>query len=203
MKFKKHILATLLAIALALTLALPAMAADEPDPAMPVITVQPVGSSQRALRATFVISVQAHIPNGDDVGYTWYRNGERTGWAGENNGDNISVTLQMHVTNNTPETNSFYVVVHNLEDPERSVTSQTVQIELLPLSFSDKARIVLGDIFEPVGDFFVTVFAAILQIPLLIIAYPFAFLFEALFGVAFFGSLAGMGLYELIARLFR
>lgn len=57
---------------LMLGMATPAMAQDEADPAMPVITLQP--QPMTALCGMrFTLRVEAHCPNGDPVGYEWHR----------------------------------------------------------------------------------------------------------------------------------
>ena len=73
----KRILSVLLtlalALALALPLALPAFADGEPNPAMPVITVQPNPKDIRVkFGESFTLSAEAVIPNGDEVRYEWF-----------------------------------------------------------------------------------------------------------------------------------
>ena len=71
MKLTKHILAALLALALALTLALPVFAENEPNPVMPVITVQPVGQTIKH-GDSFTLSVEVSVPAGVKVvSYFW------------------------------------------------------------------------------------------------------------------------------------
>ena len=167
MKHTKKLLAALLSLALALALALPAMAEDEPDPAMPVITRQPVGGSQTGQNTTFTRYVQARIPNGDSIGYEWYRDGVLVEGA-----TGASITVELY----SPGTVDIYVVVYNLDNPEYHVTSQTIQLELKELSFWEKVRTTLNDLFVSGGNFF----GKALSIPLQIIAYPFVALFELL-----------------------
>jgi len=163
-QYLRTLLTCALILAMTLSFALPAFAEDnEPNPAVPVITVQPQGSSQKDSRATFSLSVGAHIPNGDAIGYAWYRDGAL---IPENETSAAAIRLT------TPGTASIYVVVYNLEHPERSVTSETVQIELRALSFWDKVRTTLSDISGAAGE--------VLQIPLKILAFPFVALIELL-----------------------
>jgi len=172
----KRFFSTLLACALTLALALSfiphAFAQDEPGPAMPVITVQPQGSSQKVARATFTLSVEAHIPSGDAIGYEWYRDGV----PAPINATGASMSLGL----TTPRTANIYVVVHNLDHPEYSVTSQTVQIELQALPFWDKVRVALGEFWNSAGNSAGKFLGGLLQLPLKIIAYPFVALIELL-----------------------
>ena len=75
MKLLKRLLVSLLVIALALGLALPAFAAD--DPAMPVITAQyeriiDLAILKKHPNPHIVQSVETNIPSGDPIGYQWY-----------------------------------------------------------------------------------------------------------------------------------
>ena len=114
----KRILSILLVLALAFTLALPAFAED-PDPAMPVITVQPEGVRVHPNR-TFVLSVEAYIPNGDPIRYLWYRD----------DGTAFASAAEVRRSESTLGTYNYYVVVINNANPEYSVTSETVQVEV-------------------------------------------------------------------------
>jgi len=161
MKHAKKLLALLLTIALALSLALPAFAEEEPNPAMPVITVQPQGGSQKAFRASFTVSVQAHIPNDDNIGYEWYRNGVLTRQTGASMNDGLS----------SPGTLEIYVVVYNRDNPEYRVTSQTVQCVLEELSFLEKVHLEVNGLFKPTG-FLAEIFWTIISIPLALLTLP-------------------------------
>jgi len=70
MKHTKRLLALLLALIMAFSLALPVLADDAPNPAMPVITKQP--QSVDASSKQFVLTIEAEILNGDPIGYQWY-----------------------------------------------------------------------------------------------------------------------------------
>ena len=131
MKQCKRLLALLLTLSLAFTLALPAFAED-PDPAMPVITVQPQ-SGQISLGGTYKHSVEASIPNGDEVGYRWYRNGEV-----------IAHTSSEWLSTNNRTTAEYYVVVYNVAQPELSVTSETARVEV-HLTLGERLGGILAD----------------------------------------------------------
>ena len=119
MKHTKKLLALLLALALGFTLALPAFAEDEPNPAMPVITVQPVGGRVKAGQE-FKFSVEAHIPNGDEIGFRWY--GSPRNPLVDAQTASIKLTF--------PGTYTYYVEAYNINNPEYAVTSQTVTVEV-------------------------------------------------------------------------
>ena len=145
MKPIKRLLALLLTLALAFALALPALAQDEePNPAMPVITVQPQGGRIR-LYESVTVSIQAHIPNGDEPGYLWhcrYSDGSEESWYG---GAQIEIY----------DAASCYVEVYNKANPEYRVTSATVQVELSWLAnliFSIPIEVIY--IFWAIQDFF-------------------------------------------------
>ena len=79
MKLFKRLLAVLLIFLLAFPVALAAFAedepAEEPNPAMPVITVQPVGGTVKK-GEKFTLSVQAHCPNGDKINWLYFHDWE-------------------------------------------------------------------------------------------------------------------------------
>ena len=128
MKHTKHALAVLLALVLALTLALPAFAADDPNPAMPVITVQPQSVRVKADR-DFTLSMKAHIPNGDEISYRWWWD---DGYSLHLLGGTEKITL-----NRNPDTCYIYVEVFNAVHPEYSVTSETVCVEVYRPRFEE------------------------------------------------------------------
>ena len=147
MKLKRP-LALLLSFVLAFSAALPALAQEDPpeesNPAMPVITVQPRGGRVK-LNRSFSLSVQAHSPNGDEVGYRWFRNDRPFGSS------QASVTLMA----NQFDTGDYHVEVYNRANPALSVTSETVRVEVYQTLFQ-KLRldvfleIVLAIVFAPV-----------------------------------------------------
>jgi len=125
----KKLLALLLTLALAFTLALPAFAED-PDPAMPVITRQPKGLRVRN-GESFTLSVEATIPNGDEIGYQWYIVSSSLGRdiAKE---DTAELTATIYGGQDYP----YYVEVYNRSNPELRVKSNTVHvIGYFPISF--------------------------------------------------------------------
>ena len=136
MKSTKRLLALLLIFALAFTLALPVFAEDEPDPAMPVITVQPQG--ERVLKEDlFLVKKKAHIPNGDEIGYQWYRNNTLLDGA---TGDSI--------IGNARETADYYVIAYNKANPELNVKSETARV-VVYVSFFLKMFNYVMMIFNP------------------------------------------------------
>ena len=75
MKHINRLLALLLSLVLVFNLALPVFAADDPNPAMPVITrdmildMRPIKYGEEF---TLTLSIEAEIPNGDPIAYQWY-----------------------------------------------------------------------------------------------------------------------------------
>jgi len=121
MKQSKRLLASLLALLLALGLGLPALAVDEPpeepDPAMPVITVQPYGAREGHLILSF--RVEAYIPNGDEPGFLWVGPGT----------DAYSEIRQNMYVFAVPGANDYYVEVYNRSSPEYRVVSDTASVD--------------------------------------------------------------------------
>ena len=118
----KRLLALLLicALAFAFALALPAFA--DGDPAMPVITAQPKGINIKWRMVNpkeVTLSVEAHIPNGDEIGYRWRENIR---------GNVIGDTQEIAVDGSTPGMRGYYVEVYNVSNPESYVTSETVLV---------------------------------------------------------------------------
>ena len=134
MKFKR-LLALLLTLLLAMGIAPFAFAQEDeplaPDPVAmtPVITQQPQGFRVSTVHgSTMPVRVQAHIPNGDTVGYRWYRNGELFT-------THESITLSTR----SPAAADYHVVVFNRDHPEYYITSETVRAEVYEASFFEKA----------------------------------------------------------------
>jgi len=125
MKHTKRLIALLLGIVLTFSLALPAFAEgdppEEPDPAMPVITVQPKNVNV-SYREKFTLSVRAYISNGDRIGYLW-----RTA-----DGETIEDTSYPEFTrySDVNWTGDYCVEVYNRDHPEYRVTSETVHVEV-------------------------------------------------------------------------
>ena len=115
----KRLFATILTIALAFTLALPVFAENDPNPAMPVITVQPEGGRVRTGQS-ITLSVEAYIPNGDEIGFRWY-DSQRTRLV-----DSQHASLDFTF----PGTYKYYVEAYNISNPEYAVTSQAVTVEV-------------------------------------------------------------------------
>lgn len=125
-KYTKRLLAALLSLALAFSPALPAFAQDEepegPDPAMPVITVQPQSYRFRFddRPRELQLSVEAHIPGGGEIGYQWYR------------GD-VLISGEKTIRVNPPESERsdyYHVVVYNVNNPEYRAVSETARVEV-------------------------------------------------------------------------
>ena len=127
MSLSKRLLALFLVFVLAFSLALPAFAEgepEEPNPAMPVITVQPQGGRIR-LGQKFTLSVQAHIPNGDEIEYIWYHSRRIIDMPSSN---------ELVISGDYAGTNEYSIEVNveviNKANPEYSVTSETARVEV-------------------------------------------------------------------------
>jgi len=135
MKQPKKLIALLLTLVLAFGLMLPALAEgeteaetdpvapvvtmqEEADPAMPIITVQPQGGRIRAGK-NFSLSVEAHIPNGDEIGFRWRVSTGR-----------VANTQTISIMASNPETYTVYVEVYNRSNPEYVVVSQTATVNV-------------------------------------------------------------------------
>ena len=114
----KRLFAVLLVLTLALTLALPAFAESEPNPAMPVITVQPEGGRVRTSQS-ITLSVEAHIPNGDEIGFRWY----------DSQRNRLVDAQHASLDFTFPGTYTYYAEAYNISNPEYAVASQTVTVE--------------------------------------------------------------------------
>ena len=192
MKHAKKLLALLLTLALALTLVLPAFTEDdppeEPNPAMPVITRQPVGGIIR-FGSSVPVSVEAYIPNGDEIGYLWhflYSDGDVDSWCS----DDATVEMQYYEV-------AVYVEVFNKANPEYRVTSETVYVEK---ALIDR----IAQTMEPVTDFLFfkmpNAITNVITIVLLFPFLPFIFLFGTLPGWLLIGYIFSPFL-EFISRI--
>jgi len=114
----KRLFATILTLALALTLALPVFAVGEPNPAMPVITVQSEGGRVKTGQS-ITLSVEAYIPNGDEIGFRWY----------DSKRNRLVDAQHASLDFTFPGTYTYYVEAYNVSNPEYAVTSQTVTVE--------------------------------------------------------------------------
>jgi len=179
-KYTKRLLAALLTFALAFSVALPAFAEDdpseEPNPAMPVITAQPQSHRFRFddRPRELNLSVEAHIPGGDEIGYQWYR------------GD-VLISGEKTIYVNLPEgegSDYYHVVVYNVNHPEYRVTSETARVEVYislfnyimlvlttPTVFAG-ALILLGG---PIGSLLLIVFSPLFA-PLIALTLPVSLL---------------------------
>jgi len=123
MKLTKRLLALLLTLALALCLSMPVFAEEEPNPAMPVITVQPQSIRVKAGQK-FTLSVQAHIPNGEGV-LVYHFNDDTRGYGYSNK------TGELTIAEKFPGTQEYYVEVTNVVGPNNyTVKSETVRVEV-------------------------------------------------------------------------
>ena len=138
MKLLKRLPVSLLVIALALGLALPALAID--DPAMPVITAQPQDVSIKSNRR-IVLSVEAHIPNGDEIGYQWYRGSKMLDGQ---TGARLEIKLAAPT-----DSGLYYVVVCNRGDEAFNVTSASANVKVSQTLFQQFLTWLL--LFMPIG----------------------------------------------------
>ena len=159
MKLSKRLLALLLAFMLALGLCAAAVAQEEPEepnPAMPVITVQPRGGRVK-LGRSLNLRVQAHIPNGDEIGYRWFRDERQLGTG------KASITG----TANQFSAGDYRVEVCNRANPELCVTSETVRVEVYQTVFQ-KLRL---DVFL---EIVLAIILAPVLLPVALLLMPFA-----------------------------
>ena len=131
MKHTKRLLALFLALfTLAFSLALPASAQESitqhsqatQNPAMPVITVQPQ-NVRVSLGQVIFLTVEAHIPNGDPIGFRWFRIFGNTAFAME------ETTAQVPIFIVYVGTGYFFVEVYNRSNPAYTVRSNTITVE--------------------------------------------------------------------------
>ena len=180
MNHTKRLLALLLTLLLAFTLALPAFAEDdppeEPDPAMPVITRQPQAGKWRFLEGVN-ISLEAQIPNGDPIGYIWhirYEDGSEKSLTGYG----LAILVDYGAT--------FTVEVYNKANPEYRVTSESLRLEMTwMMKFLD----VLGDfIWE--NDFAWNLYSAIsgIGVSLFLFLTPIGWVGLTFLFILFFGA---------------
>jgi len=128
MRHTKALLSLLLTLALAFSLALPALA-DEPDPAMPVIAKQPQSVTVKS-GESFTLTVEAEIASGGEIGYQWYDACDDRRLPAANNPYIISSD------NTFPNGASLYCVVYNkatstYESGPHRVVSETATVTVL------------------------------------------------------------------------
>lgn len=143
MKLSKRLFALLIGLVLAFSLALPAFAEDdEPDPAMPVITLQPRETITLKLDdGDLHIYVEANISNRDPIGYQWYvipkEGGAATPIIEDASGPELSRVF------NYREGTKFFVVVYNKADSSATdglhrVQSEESTLTIIKPSFWDR-----------------------------------------------------------------
>jgi len=177
MKFTKRMLAAILALAMALTLCLPAMADDEippeePNPAMPVITMMLQGARVK-YGQPLTLTAEAYVPNGDAVRYEWYGPMSRRG-------SGASLTIDKV---NQYDAGNYLLYVYNASDKSCYVKAELVRV--------DVQMTVWGVIWEGLK----MTGAGLLELPIVLamgfmallgfIALPFAALSSRLFGWPF------------------
>jgi len=175
----KRLIALLMSLVLAFTLALPAFAeteAPEVNPAMPVITVQP--ESVTILNgSSYTLSVQAEIPNGDPLRYEWYELGTDRIVSDE---ASFSAGISVQFANTTDSARFYYyVIVFNANDETLFVQSETVSVTV------EQEYIPWGSARNSVQDFLYLLFvetpfylgAWLLVMLLAPISFPFIFFF--------------------------
>ena len=186
MKLSRKLFALLLVFVLALSLASPAFA-DDPDSAMPVIIVQPqnvvvtpgILGMFETDKIEFTLSVEASIPNGDPVGYQWYR-------------VEVSSNRKIPIQGETKSTYSayigdvrgvsgwdfsgfrFYCVVYNAAEGlegEHKVASAEVGIERYPSLFSSVLKLLASVVFLPLS-----ILVPFIPVPALFLPFPLTML---------------------------
>jgi len=121
----KKLLAILLSLTLLFAAALPAFAsedlAEEPNPAMPIIYAWTDGARVHYGEA-FELRVVANIPNGDAIGYRWYRYLQQE----------VGSKSVFRGTADESTAGYYYVEVYNQDNPEAPVvTSDHMLVEVL------------------------------------------------------------------------
>jgi len=133
MKTTKRLLALLMALALGLSLALPALA--EEDPAMPVITKDLPLIDMRPVKIgevfTMTLEIEAEIPNGDPIRYQWYR-GTGVSLLSMPIPGATTPSYTVSETGNGGRSPYFYCVVYNTSDETLCVSSHGLSIPFEP-----------------------------------------------------------------------
>ena len=162
-------LALLLALALCVGLGVPALAEEEEESATPVITKQP--ESVTVTRGEkFEFTIEAEIPNGDEVGYQWFRKGydyvkfvsEEVTFQGDDQYVYFPSSWILDITDlNRSSKAEYYCVVYNLnEGPEgpNRIMSTVVSLEVRR-NIWGRALALLNDVFwivfVPLSGFFI------------------------------------------------
>ena len=142
MKYAKKWLTLLLALAMGLAPAMPAFAAAEPNPAMPVITMDmliDMAPVKYGKQYRLDLTIQAVIPNGDPIGYQWYEWYEGVLDPRAIPGANAP-SYTVHSMNTGGANPSYYCVVFNANDETLAVTSRptVIWLERPPPSLGDR-----------------------------------------------------------------
>jgi len=179
MKLPKRLLTLSLMLLLVLSV-FPSVFAEEPqpsepNPAMPVITVRPESIRIPSTRRSFTLSLEAYIPNGDEVGYEW---SNPSGYVYPNTTNTMTVVYGLG-NEKKDATFTYLVKVYNLANPEYSVT-ETVTVEVyytvIPdMTFSEYLAYLGRNYLGPV----VYVFAPVIAIFLLPVILVYDFLYKA------------------------
>jgi len=185
----KKLLALLLAIlTLAFPFALPASAEETTLPELsplPVIIRQPQ-NTRGTYHLDLHLSVEAHIPNGDEMGFRWYRDGV------------LSAHMWHSNANHVREAGDYYVVVYNRASPDYYAVSQTVRVDVYT-PFWEYIIIALNAFFGFVGPILEGIFSVFITILLL----PFLPLVFVAFGGWALPLIPLVMLYEWLTGLFR
>jgi len=105
----------------------PASPAPRDDnPAMPIITKQPQSITVKCCEE-FTLSVEAYIPNGDEVGYRWYRNGDRIDDA-----TGPTLTVPYYYYYSSYDSSLYYCNVYNKSNSRTYVDSERAIVTMEP-----------------------------------------------------------------------
>lgn len=112
--------------------------AEESNPAMPVITLQPQGGRSRG---SHHVSIEASAPNGDEISFRWYRNGILAFQGIWEDSAHVG----------TPGATTYYhIVVYNRTNPAYYVKSDVISVEVYT-TFMDSVADFLGEFFDGVS----------------------------------------------------
>jgi len=175
----RKLIAALLALALVFTIALPVLAQDdndepEPCPYTPVIRSPLVIFGDHTSTASGILiersrsmSIRADIPNGNPIGFRWYRDnrvitGETTSHHTTGSTSRMSVSVSGY----------FHVVVYNVEHPQYYVTSEPVYSDAFRMGFFAFIWQRIAIVFRALITVLVLLFYAFIALPIaLLIAW--------------------------------
>lgn len=183
MKHFKSLLAVVLALGLCVGLGAPAFAGDTQDSAMPVITKQPenvivtpgIFGMFETDNTEFTLRIEASIPNGDPVGYQWYRISVSNQWKTPIQGATES-TYSAYIGDVRDVSGwdysnfAFCCVVYNAKeglDGEHNVTSKEIIFERYPGLFTSILKIVGSVIGLPFS-----LIVPVIILPMLFLPFP-------------------------------